>query len=79
MSPRQSSVSEHEALQGYGNLQVSVSRLQEENTRLQQKVMRIEGEAQRSAALEEANRKLTQVSYRLMTTVCSSRFEVLAS
>ena len=54
---------EHEALQAYGNLQVSVSKLQEENTRLQQKLLRIESEASRVSALEESNRKLTQVCH----------------
>ena len=53
---------EHEHLQNYGNLQVSVATLQKENTRLQQKLLRIENEAARVTVLEESNRKLTQVN-----------------
>ena len=56
-----SDMNDREALQAYGNLQVSVAKLQEENTRLQQKLLRIETEASRVSTLEDANRKLTQV------------------
>ena len=59
--PLPSGATENESLQAYGNLQVTAHRLQEENTRMQQKLMRIESEASRVSALEDANRKLTQV------------------
>lgn len=66
-------MTESEALQAYGNLQVSVSKLTDENTRLQQKLMRVESEASRVAALEDANRKLTQVSSALLPGTCVSK------
>ncbi|KAK9795919.1 hypothetical protein WJX73_003637 [Symbiochloris irregularis] len=64
-----STISETEALQAYGNLQVSVSKLTSENSRLQQKVLRIESESLRTAELEEANKKLTQENMRLQSKV----------
>lgn len=67
-----SNLSETEALQAYGNLQVSVSKLTSENSRLQQKVLRIESESMRTAELEEANRKLTQASTGYQPEFCLS-------
>lgn len=55
--------SERDALQAYGNLQVSVAGLQEENKRLQQKLMRVEAAAARASELEAAMQRLTQVRH----------------